>query len=93
MAQKDRRRFLTGVLATGAATAVAPAVKAQQAEAAKPSALPPTTHVAALETQTPGEMPTNRIGGVPGSDFMVDVIKTQLGAWAQGFKEAGINPE
>src|SRR4051812_2627935 len=76
MARKDRRRFLTGVLATGAATAVAPAVKAQQAEAAKPSALPPTTQVAALETQTPGEMVESRIGGVPGSDFMVDVIKT-----------------
>src|SRR3954471_8442688 len=76
MARKDRRRFLTGVLATGAPTAAAPAVKAQQAEAAKPSALPPTTQVAALETQTPGEMVESRIGGVPGSDFMVDVIKT-----------------
>jgi len=78
MARKDRRRFLTGVLATGAATAVAPAVRAQEMEAAQraPSALPPTTQVAALETQTPGETPTNRIGGVPGSDFMVDVLKT-----------------
>src|SRR5437588_11692268 len=80
MARKDRRRFLTGVLATGAAAAPsttrAPAAKAQQAEAAKPSALPPTTQVAALETQTPGEMVESRIGGVAGSDFMVDVIKT-----------------
>src|SRR5881392_2918783 len=31
---------------------------------------------AAAETQTPSEMPPNRIGGKPGSDFMVDVIKT-----------------
>ena len=31
-------------------------------------------HVAAAETGTPKELP--RIGGVAGSDFMVDVIKT-----------------
>ena len=39
-----------------------------------PSALPPKAHVAAAETGTPKELP--RIGGVAGSDFMVDVIKT-----------------
>jgi len=67
MARKDRRRFLTGMLATGAATAVAPAIGADEAEEkAKPSALPPTTQVAALETQTPGEMAESRLGGVPG---------------------------
>jgi len=78
MARKDRRRFLTGVLATGAATAVAPAIGQSESEEKpqRPSALPPTTQVAALETQTPGEMAESRIGGVPGSDFMVDVIKT-----------------
>jgi thiamine pyrophosphate-dependent acetolactate synthase large subunit-like protein len=42
-----------------------------------PSALPPSAQVAAAETQTPREeVAPNRIGGVPGSDFMVDVIKT-----------------
>ncbi|MBV9191504.1 MAG: thiamine pyrophosphate-binding protein [Betaproteobacteria bacterium] len=77
MARKDRRRFLTGVLATGAATAVAPAVKAQEKETERaPTALPPTTQVAALETENPGEMAENRIKGTAGSDFMVDVIKT-----------------
>ena len=77
MARKDRRRFLTGVLATGAATVAAPAIGQSEAEEKpKPSALPPTTQVAALETQNPGEMAESRIGGVPGSDFMVDVIKT-----------------
>src|SRR6478609_8372759 len=38
------------------------------------TALPPHMHVAAAETATPKELP--RIGGVAGSDFMVDVIKT-----------------
>src|SRR3954463_15702031 len=77
MARKDRRRFLTGMLATGAASAVAPAIGADEVEEKpKPSALPPTTQVAALETQTPGEMAESRLGGVPGSDFMIDVIKT-----------------
>ncbi|HEX9396019.1 MAG TPA: thiamine pyrophosphate-dependent enzyme [Burkholderiales bacterium] len=77
MARKDRRRFLTGMLATGAAVAAAPARSADEPVAEKtPSVLPPTTQVAALETQTPGEMAPNRVGGVPGSDFMVDVLKT-----------------
>src|SRR5436190_21711941 len=79
----DRRRFLTGVVAAGAATAVTPTALAQTGEKEAPaspprapSALPPTMQVAAAETQPPGEHVANRIGGVPGSDFMVDVIKT-----------------
>src|SRR5690349_10886687 len=72
----DRRQFLTSIVAAGAAAA-APARSADEpAPAAKPSALPPNEHVAAAETRVPSELPTNRIGGVPGSDFMVDVIKT-----------------
>ncbi len=39
-----------------------------------PSALPPNAHVAAAETGAP-QVPANG-GGRPGSDFMVDVIKT-----------------
>ncbi|MCC6778930.1 MAG: thiamine pyrophosphate-binding protein [Hyphomicrobiales bacterium] len=76
----SRRKFLAGVAVAGAATAVTP----QGASAAttgvtetpprRPSALPPTMKVAAAETGTPKELP--RIGGVPGSDFMMDVIKT-----------------
>src|SRR5215470_14696074 len=75
--KKDRRRFLTGAVAAGAATAIAPAAGAAQPPAAPrlPSALPPTMQVAAAETETPRES-ANRIGGKAGSDFMVDVIKT-----------------
>ena len=88
MARKDprpevnRRKFLAGVAVAGAATAVTPPVANAATSATspsaepprRPSALPPNMHVAAAETGTPKELP--RIGGVPGSDFMVDVIKT-----------------
>jgi acetolactate synthase I/II/III large subunit len=77
----SRRKFLAGVAVAGAATtAASPAVNAATAGSARdgiipraPSALPPTTRLAAAETGTPKELP--RVGGVPGSDFMVDVIK------------------
>jgi len=73
----DRRQFLTGVVATGAATAVSPALPADEQEPPMaPSALAPTEQVAAAETRIPSELPASRVGGVPGSDFMVDVIKT-----------------
>jgi acetolactate synthase I/II/III large subunit len=75
----DRRRFLAAAAvagATGAAGAVKPgqAATAQNAQERRPSALPPNAHVAAAETGTP-QMPA-RDNGTPGSDFMVDVIKT-----------------
>src|SRR6202035_2926592 len=77
----SRRKFLAGVAGAGAATAVTPppaadaaTTSSNTAPARLPSALPPTMQVAAAETGTPKELP--RIGGVPGSDFMVDVIKT-----------------
>ena len=78
----NRRKFLAGVAVAGAATAVTPPVANGATPATspsaepprRPSALPPNMHVAAAETGTPKELP--RIGGVPGSDFMVDVIKT-----------------
>src|ERR671937_3169323 len=73
----DRRQFLTGVVAAGAATAAKPALPADAPEQPRaPSALPPTEQVAAAETRVPSELPASRVGGVPGSDFMVDVIKT-----------------
>jgi len=74
-----RRQFLTGVIAAGAATAastvgtIAP-VSAADAPARVPSALPPSAKVAAAETSTPRELA--RVKGIPGSDFMVDVIKS-----------------
>src|SRR6266513_1269001 len=79
--QVDRRKFLSGFAAAGAATAAA-AMSTPVARAAEPapaprvpSALRPTLQVAAAEAETPRET-TNRIGGRPGSDFMVDVVKT-----------------
>src|SRR5258707_7665620 len=74
----DRRKFLTGVGAAGAATAVARRVGAQATtEVEAPKAPPPSMHVAAAETATPNDAgESSRIKGVPGSDFMVDVIKT-----------------
>src|SRR4051812_27751326 len=82
MPRKDqgRRGFLTGIAAEGAATAMSPAARATDATTGEstapraPSALPPSAQVAAAETATPPEMA--RVNGVPGSDFMVDVIKT-----------------
>src|SRR5690349_19785372 len=74
----DRRNFLKGVAVAGAAAgAAAPqAVNATPAADARlPSALPPTARTIAAETGMP-EKEMNRIGGVAGSDFMVDVIKT-----------------
>src|SRR5215510_10764361 len=81
----SRRKFLAGVTVAGAATAVTPPVASAATQATSPSAapaprvpsaLPPSMHVAAAETQTPKELTASRIGGVPGSDFMMDVIKT-----------------
>jgi thiamine pyrophosphate-dependent acetolactate synthase large subunit-like protein len=76
----SRRKFLAGVAVAGAATAVTPpaaqgaTTSSNAAPAPRPSALPPSMQVAAAETGTPKDLP--RIGGVAGSDFMVDVIKT-----------------
>ena len=75
----DRRKFLTGTAVAATATAVkssaADATGAAGAASARlPSALPPNAQTIAAETTTPQELP--RIGGVAGSDFMVDVIKS-----------------
>jgi len=72
----NRRRFLAAAAVTGAAGAVksTAASPAPQTPPQLPSALPPNAHVAAAETGTP-VMPS-RDNGTPGSDFMVDVIKT-----------------
>src|SRR5260221_5467539 len=76
----SRRKFLAGVAVAGAASAVPPAQAATTASASaalrRPSALPATAHVAAGGRRTPNGLSTSRLGGTPGSDFMVDVIKT-----------------
>jgi acetolactate synthase I/II/III large subunit len=81
----DRRKFLAGVAVAGA-TAAPLTVDAANANAAvpavtpppRPSALPPNAAVAAAETGTPQAIKQDLLpeGGRPGSDFMVDVIKT-----------------
>ena len=76
----SRRKFLAGVAMTGAATAVSVTGEEQAAtavEAAKPAATRPSTAAAQAELATqsvhvaPGTLP-----GRPGSDFMVDVLKS-----------------
>jgi len=76
----DRRKFLTGVAVAGATSVVTPqaataTTAASAAPARLPSALPPTAQVIAAETGMP-QTDVPRIGGVAGSDYMVDVIKT-----------------
>lgn len=78
----SRRKFLASIAVAGATTTAARPAAATRRDAAlpgaplprRPSALPPSARVAAAERGTPGDLP--RIGGVAGSDFMVDVIKT-----------------
>jgi thiamine pyrophosphate-dependent acetolactate synthase large subunit-like protein len=75
----SRRKFLTSVALAGAATAVAPRVADSATNSSgltlqNNSRVAPPTRLAAVETAPPNEL--SRIKGVPGSDFMVDVIKT-----------------
>jgi thiamine pyrophosphate-dependent acetolactate synthase large subunit-like protein len=73
----SRRKFLAGVAVAGAAATTATNVNAATPStgAAKvPSALRPTAHQIAAETSVPKDMP--HLAGRPGSDFMVDVIKS-----------------
>ncbi len=75
----DRRKFLAAAAVAGATGAVSP-VQAATATSPEtpprpPSALPPDAHVAAAEAGTP-DVPPYANEGRPGSDFMVDVIKT-----------------
>jgi acetolactate synthase I/II/III large subunit len=78
----NRRKFLAGVAIAGAAGAVSPAAAATTAasptaEAARrPSALPPSETVARAETGSVPDIAPYAGHGRPGSDFMVDVIKT-----------------
>jgi acetolactate synthase I/II/III large subunit len=71
----SRRNFVAGAALAGAAISSAKAaVPAVEQARSLPSALPPTARVAATETGTPAELKP-RVGR-PGSDFMVDVIKS-----------------
>src|SRR5262249_27983491 len=78
----SRRKFLAGVAVAGTASAVMPPAASAATTAGTPPSAPPRPPPApppplpgaVPPTPTPHELP--RIGGVPGSDFMVDVIKT-----------------
>lgn len=75
-ARVDRRKFLTSMAVAGAASAVS---TPQNADAAvvkppRPSALRPSATTIAAETGTP-KVP-GHAAGRPGSDFMVDVIRS-----------------
>jgi len=76
--QLNRRKFLAAAAVAGAAggvpAAAAPAPQRPEAPQRLPSALPPNAQVAATETGA-AALPSSD-SGRPGSDFMVDVIKT-----------------
>ena len=74
----DRRKFLAGVAVAGATAASATNARAAPTKAdggRLPSALPPTAHQIAIETGAVLEA-HGKSHGRPGSDFMVDVIKS-----------------
>jgi thiamine pyrophosphate-dependent acetolactate synthase large subunit-like protein len=71
----DRRKFLAGVAVAGAASAVPIANKAKAAAPA-PNAVRPTAAVQAAEAGLPQAGPYSYNSGKPGSDFMVDVVKS-----------------
>jgi acetolactate synthase I/II/III large subunit len=74
----DRRKFLVSTAVAGASSAVQPvkaATATPEAQQRLPSVLPPNERVAAAETGVP-DIPPYSNEGRPGSDFMVDVIKT-----------------
>ena len=74
--QVSRRKFLAGAAVAGAAvsTSANAAAPGTAADKRLPSAVYPTAHQIASESGVPKEMP--HLAGKPGSDFMVDVIKS-----------------
>src|SRR6516225_1383895 len=75
----NRRGFLKGAAAGAAALVATPAAKAQQAPPAapaRPSAVVPNAAQLAADTGAPRRVEVERIVENPGSDFMMDVLKT-----------------
>ena len=74
----DRRKFLTGVAVAGASAATVTQAKAAPTlgdGGRLPSALPPSAHEIAIESGAVHD-DGKKSHGRPGSDFMVDVIKS-----------------
>jgi acetolactate synthase-1/2/3 large subunit len=82
---KNRRGFLKGAAAGTAALLAGPVAKAQDSQVRKPTPLPSATQVAA-ETSAPAARADVYTTDRPGSDFMVDVIKSL------GFEYIAANP-
>jgi hypothetical protein len=73
----DRRKFMAGVAVAGAAGAVSAPQPAKAAAQRAPAAMRPTAAEQAAETRGAPQAPAHGHGtGRPGSDFMVDVIKS-----------------
>src|SRR5215207_8362841 len=68
----DRRTFLKTAAATAGVATAAPITLAQSPEAAKQEAPPPKAAGGKKDKPLPGDIVIER----PGSDFMMDVIKT-----------------
>src|SRR5262249_6600164 len=74
----SRRKFLAGAAVAGAASAI-PAVKgAKAADSADSAAFVKRPSTAAAAAEMAGNVPASpgTLGGPPGSDFMVDVLKS-----------------
>ena len=99
----NRRGFLKGAAASAAALVATPVAKAARAEEAppqqRPSAVVPNEAQLAADTGAPRRVEVERIVEHPGSDFMMDVLKTlnfeyittNPGSSFQGLHESIIN--
>src|SRR2546426_1109006 len=95
----NRRGFLKGAAVSAAALVATPAAKAQEATPARPSAVVPNGAQLAADTGAPRRIEVERIVENPGSDFMMDVLKTlnfeyittNPGSSFQGLHESIIN--
>jgi acetolactate synthase I/II/III large subunit len=74
----DRRKFLAGAAVAGAATALPVAARAQNAPGAKTAAFVTRPSTAAAEAEMAGQVTAapGTLSGPPGSDFMLDVLKS-----------------
>ena len=75
-ASVDRRKFLAGVAVAGAAATAAPLKNTARAAAPAPNADRPVASVQTAENGLVQPGPYSYAAGKPGSDFMVDVIKS-----------------
>jgi len=95
----NRRGFLKGAAAGAATLVAAPAVESQAQQATRPAAVVPNSAQLAADTGAPARVEVERLVEHPGSDFMMDVIKslnfeyitTNPGSSFQGLHESIIN--